>query len=242
MDLPLRQRDTRRRFAGPLAWRAAGGAGGACVWRRCRPRARRRTGGRARRQLQSRTSATSRRSACTGCACLPHGPILSPHSGDYSANWIANYERLFSQLPPGTKVIVDVVGTPQWETGSTDEHTPPANPEDYAAFVGGLAQRFGSHVAAYELWNEEDSPSWWVGAPDPAAYAALLKASYPVIKAAEPNATVLVGRADRQRLPVPRRRSTRTAPRATSMPSPSTPTPPATSSPPTASCAKTTGT
>ena len=31
------------------------------------------------------------------------------------------------------------------------------------------------------------------GRPDPAAYAALLKASYPVIKAAEPNATVLVG-------------------------------------------------
>ena len=120
-------------------------------------------------------------------------PDLEPTPGDYSANWIANYERLFNQLPAGTKVIVDVVDTPQWETGSSDEHTPPANPEDYAAFVGGLAQRFGPHVAAYELWNEEDSPSWWVGAPDPAAYAALLKASYPVIKAAEPNATVLVG-------------------------------------------------
>ncbi len=118
---------------------------------------------------------------------------LEPAPGDYSANWIANYERLFRELPSGTKVIVDVVGTPQWETGSSNEHTPPAHPEDYAAFVGGLAQRFGPRVAAYELWNEEDSPSWWVGAPDPAAYAALLKASYPVIKAAEPNATVLVG-------------------------------------------------
>jgi hypothetical protein len=120
-------------------------------------------------------------------------PDLEPARGDYSANWIANYERLFRELPAGTKVIVDVVGTPQWETGSSDEHTPPANPEDYAAFVGGLAQRFGPRVTAYELWNEEDSPSWWVGAPDPAAYTALLKASYPVIKAAEPNATVLVG-------------------------------------------------
>ncbi len=120
-------------------------------------------------------------------------PDLEPAPGEYSASWIANYERLFHELPAGTKVIVAVVGTPQWETGSSDEHTPPANPEDYAAFVGGLAQRFGSRVAAYELWNEEDSPSWWVGAPNPAAYAALLRASYPVIKAAEPNATVLVG-------------------------------------------------
>lgn len=120
-------------------------------------------------------------------------PDLEPAPGDYSANWIANYERLFNELPPGTKVIVDVVGTPQWETGSSNEHTPPANPEDYAAFVGGLAQRFGPRVTAYELWNEEDSPGWWTGAPDPAAYTALLRASYPVIKAAEPNATVLVG-------------------------------------------------
>jgi hypothetical protein len=118
---------------------------------------------------------------------------LEPARGDYSPSWLGNYERLFHELPHGTKVVVDVVGTPRWETGSDNEHTPPANPDDYAAFVGGLAQRWGAHVAAYELWNEEDDPGWWVGAPDPAAYAALLRASYPVIKAAEPNATVLVG-------------------------------------------------
>jgi hypothetical protein len=120
-------------------------------------------------------------------------PDLEPAPGDYAANWLAAYEKLFRELPSGTKVIVDVVDTPQWETGSSDDHTPPANPQDYAAFVGGLAQRWGARVAAYELWNEEDSPTWWVGAPDPAAYAALLKATYPVLKAAEPNATVVLG-------------------------------------------------
>jgi Cellulase (glycosyl hydrolase family 5)/Bacterial Ig domain len=118
---------------------------------------------------------------------------LEPAPGYYAPNWLAAYEKLFRELPSGTKVIVDVVGTPQWETGSSDEHTPPANPEDYAAFLGGLAERWAGRVAAYELWNEEDSPSWWVGAPDPAAYAALLRATYPVVKAADPGATVLVG-------------------------------------------------
>jgi hypothetical protein len=120
-------------------------------------------------------------------------PDIEPSPGVYSTAWLASYEKFFHELPPGTKVIADVVDTPSWETGSSDEHTPPANPQDYAAFVGFLAQRWGPHVTAYELWNEEDSPAWWVGAPDPAAYAALLKASYPVIKAAEPGATVLVG-------------------------------------------------
>ncbi len=143
-------------------------------------------------------------------------PDLEPARGDYSPSWIADYERLFGELPAGTKVIVDVVGTPQWETGSTDEHTPPANPEDYAAFVGGLAQRFGPRVAAYELWNEEDSPGWWVGAPDPAAYAALLQGLLPRDQGRRTERDRARRRADRQRLPVPRRRSTRTAPRATS--------------------------
>jgi hypothetical protein len=118
---------------------------------------------------------------------------LEPAPGYYAPNWLAAYEKLFRELPSGTKVIVDVVGTPRWETGSSEEHTPPANPQQYAAFAGGLAQHWAGKVAAYELWNEEDSPSWWVGAPDPAAYAALLKATYPVIKAADPGATVLVG-------------------------------------------------
>ncbi len=120
-------------------------------------------------------------------------PDLEPQRGVFAQNWFASYEGLFHSLPAGTKVIVDVVDTPSWETGSGDEHTPPANPEDYAAFVGALAQRWAGRVAAFEIWNEEDNASWWAGGPNPAAYAALLKATYPVVKAADPRATVVLG-------------------------------------------------
>jgi hypothetical protein len=120
-------------------------------------------------------------------------PYLEPAPGQLSPNWLASYEGLFSSLPRGTKVIVDVVGTPRWESGSDNEHVPPANPEDYAAFLGALAQRWAGKVAAYEIWNEEDNASWWVGAPNPAAYAGLLRATYPVVKAADPSATVVLG-------------------------------------------------
>jgi Cellulase (glycosyl hydrolase family 5) len=118
---------------------------------------------------------------------------MQPTPGAIAPSALASYEQMFSQLPPGTKVILDVVGTPEWETGSANEHAPPANPNDYAAFVGALAQRFGSQVSAYEIWNEEDAPGWWVGGPNPAAYAQLLKAAYPAIKAADPSATVVLG-------------------------------------------------
>src|SRR5271167_2917935 len=120
-------------------------------------------------------------------------PDLEPARGVFAANWLASYEQVFNALPAGTKVIIDVVDTPRWETGSSNEHTPPANPGDYAAFLGALAQRWAGRVSAFEIWNEEDSPSWWTGAPDPAAYAQLLKATYPVVKAADPSATIVLG-------------------------------------------------
>jgi hypothetical protein len=120
-------------------------------------------------------------------------PDLEPQPGTFAVNWLNYYEQTFRSLPKGTKVLLDVVDTPSWESGSSDEHAPPANPNDYAAFVASLAQRWAGKVSAFEIWNEEDSPSWWSGAPNPAAYTQLLKAAYPAIKAADPSATVVLG-------------------------------------------------
>jgi Cellulase (glycosyl hydrolase family 5) len=120
-------------------------------------------------------------------------PTIEPARGVYAANWIASYEQAFAQLPAGSRVILDVVDSPQWETGSPSPNTPPANPQDYASMLRMLAARFGSRVAAYEIWNEEDAPAWWAGAPNPGAYVQLLQAAYPAVKSAEPNATVVLG-------------------------------------------------
>jgi hypothetical protein len=119
--------------------------------------------------------------------------VIEPQRGVYAANWLAGYEQGFRAYPAGTKFLIDVVDTPQWANGSTDQYVPPTNPQDYASMLATVAQRFGSRVAAYEIWNEEDEPRWWVGAPDPGGYVQLLKATYPAVKAAEPKATVLLG-------------------------------------------------
>jgi hypothetical protein len=120
-------------------------------------------------------------------------PDLEPTKGSFSTFWYSYYEETFRSLPSGTKVLLDVVDTPSWETGSSNVQTPPANPQEYAAFVGALAQHFGTKVAAYEIWNEEDSSGWWAGGPNPAAYTQLLEATYPAVKAADPSATVVLG-------------------------------------------------
>src|ERR1700735_4982676 len=58
-------------------------------------------------------------------------PDLEPQRGVFAPNWFASYGQTFRSLPAGTKVLLDVVGTPSWESGSANEHTPPANPYDY---------------------------------------------------------------------------------------------------------------
>jgi hypothetical protein len=120
-------------------------------------------------------------------------PDLEPGRGVFASNWEAKYEQLFAALPPGSKLIIDMVDTPSWESRSSNQHVGPANPEDYATFLGRLAKKWAGRVAAWEIWNEEDSSAWWSGGPDPAAYAQLLKATYPVVKAADPNATIVLG-------------------------------------------------
>jgi hypothetical protein len=120
-------------------------------------------------------------------------PDLEPQRGVLAPNWVASYEQLFAALPPGSKVILVMVDSPRWETGSSNPHTPPVNPADYAAFLGTIAKRWAGRVAAYEIWNEEDESRWWSTGPDPAAYAQLLKVTYPAVKAADPNAAVVLG-------------------------------------------------
>jgi len=72
---------------------------------------------------------------------------------------------------------------------------PPRNPADYAAFVAYLAQRYGSRLAAIEIWNEPDQANedYFAGPNKARRYAVLLRAAYPAIKRANARLPVLAG-------------------------------------------------
>jgi hypothetical protein len=72
---------------------------------------------------------------------------------------------------------------------------PPANPASFAPFVAYLAQRYGTRLAAIEIWNEPDQANedYFAGPEKPQRYAAVLRAAYPAIKQANPNVPVLAG-------------------------------------------------
>ena len=82
-----------------------------------------------------------------------------------------------------------VTATPAWAglplAGAPD-------PARYAAFAGSVAERYGSQIAAYEVWNEPNGVIFYAPV-NPAGYTEMLKAAYTAIKAANPDATVLAG-------------------------------------------------
>ncbi len=92
------------------------------------------------------------------------------------------------------KVSLTVLGAPVWANGSSDARVAPRDPNQYATFIGNLANRYRGRVQSWEIWNEPDEPEFWHGtSPSPAAYAPLLKASYKAIKAADPATQVVAG-------------------------------------------------
>jgi hypothetical protein len=123
---------------------------------------------------------------------------------------LAAADRLISEASAaGIRVIMGVDDTPCWASSapstilsrcdpsakSEANAWPPSDPTAYGAFVALLAGRYGTQLAAIEVWNEPDesNEAYLAGPEKPARYAAILRAAYPAIKGANPNVPVLAG-------------------------------------------------
>ena len=133
---------------------------------------------------------------------------LGPNQRDPRA--VAVTDRLMSDASAaGIGVIALVESTPCWAStapasllrtcapGRANKAGawPPSNPASYANFVAYLAQRYGTRLAAIEVWNEPDQANqdYFAGPDKPQRYAAILRAAYPAIKQANPQVPVLAG-------------------------------------------------
>ncbi len=109
----------------------------------------------------------------------------------------------------GIHVIVTVQSTPCWVssapasllrrcvpgTEGPANAWPPKQPAAFASFCAYLASRYGTRLAAIEIWNEPDQSNeqYFAGPNKAALYTGLLRAAYPAIKAAAPSVAVLAG-------------------------------------------------
>jgi hypothetical protein len=126
------------------------------------------------------------------------------------ANTLAVVDRLFSDATAaGIRVIMSVDSTPCWASSapttllaackpnveSAANSWPPNEPAYYGTLMAYLAERYGTQLAAMEVWNEPDqaNEAYLAGPSKPERYAALLRAAYPAIKAVNPSVPVLAG-------------------------------------------------
>jgi hypothetical protein len=95
----------------------------------------------------------------------------------------------------GFNVDAVVSYAPGWaRPAGSNDIAPPTKASDYGDFMAAAAKRYAPlGVHTWEIWNEPNLFAMWSPKPNVAKYTALLKAAYPRIHAADPNATVLTG-------------------------------------------------
>ncbi|MBA2348543.1 MAG: cellulase family glycosylhydrolase [Solirubrobacterales bacterium] len=106
----------------------------------------------------------------------------------------------------GLEVLMPISdGVPYWASADPqkrivdgrevyNQNYKPTNPQDYADFAAFVARRYAPKgVHLYEVWNEPNLARFWPSGPNPAEYVALLRAAHPAIKAADPEARIILG-------------------------------------------------
>lgn len=93
----------------------------------------------------------------------------------------------------GLDLVVRLDQHPAWASAAPlTLNAPPDRIEDYARFVGRVAERYRGRVQGYVIWNEPNLAIDWGGLPpDPAAYTELLCAAYDAVKQGDPAALVV---------------------------------------------------
>lgn len=134
-----------------------------------------------------------------------------PRSGRHTYDWSFDDHIAADLAAAGLRWQPIIDYTAGWaESVPGQEHSPPTSDAAYAAYAGAFAARYGTGgtfwrahprlpalpVETYEIWNEPDNHIFWYPRADPASYAALYHAAHDAIRAAQPQARVIVGGLD----------------------------------------------
>ncbi len=103
-------------------------------------------------------------------------------------NWTVPDISLLATKDTQVNLIITLVSNPAWAASSYNG--PVNNLADLQEFVGAIVARY-PHVKYWEFYNEPDHAAWY--GLKGAAYAAMLQAVYPAVKAANPSAQVVMG-------------------------------------------------
>jgi polysaccharide biosynthesis protein PslG len=135
------------------------------------------------------------------------------------SDWSTIDPLVFEAAENGVEILPFIYGTPKWVAKGLDHSKckgakcgiyAPKSKAGLAAwktFVGEVVARYGpggefwalhpevpeKPIHAYQLWNEQNSESFYAPEPDPKAYTKLLAAGAEAIRAGDPAAQVVLG-------------------------------------------------
>lgn len=113
-------------------------------------------------------------------------------------DWTAT-DRIVGQLGARNLNILGLLAySVSWATPTQEDDGTPMSfyapdPDQYYTFVRTLVGRYKNVIHYWEVWNEPDNATFWKPAPDPAAYATILKTAYRAVKDEDPTAKVVTG-------------------------------------------------
>ncbi|HEY5052058.1 MAG TPA: cellulase family glycosylhydrolase [Solirubrobacterales bacterium] len=129
--------------------------------------------------------------------------------GEYTGWYLEKLDRFVKEANARQlKVIATLVTTPCWASSAPEslkqgckgawwernvQNYPPNNPSDFGDAARFLTARYGTELAALEIWNEPNTERFLVAPNRASAYATLVKAAYPAAKEGNPAVPVIVG-------------------------------------------------
>jgi len=135
---------------------------------------------------------------------IPWAWVETSKAGKWESKTIARLDSFLAQAAVrDIEVLATVMASPCWASADPakmctpgfvhyDQRYPPKEANTYADFLADLVKHYKDHIHYWEVWNEPNLPLVWHQL-DAGTYAALLRAAYPAIKAADPEAVVLGG-------------------------------------------------
>ena len=120
---------------------------------------------------------------------------MEPNRGD--RRW-QDMDRLLEKAnQQGVQVLFSVVGAPSWARGpvaALNVAGPPADNEDFAAYLGAMARRYCGSLDAIEVWDEQNLHYNWGNLnPSAESYMQMLAAASASIREACPSIRIFSG-------------------------------------------------
>ena len=119
--------------------------------------------------------------------------VLEPAAGQWSLGPLDRVLEATEAVDAELVALLDY-GNPAYPPHDADRTRPVDDPADFARYAATIAQTHGDRLRLYEIWNEPNAGyAFWKPVEDPEAYAALVQAAVPAIRAADPDAIVALG-------------------------------------------------